>query len=155
MNTMQHVCDLMQDDYFLHRPAGSMGRAQSEIGRLNHLRSSLDIPTIGELDYNTMLGWQMMFAEPHVVECVAIATGDRVSRRLTDGKRFVWRADCQQPVLVEFSSDRNKFDAMVDELKRRLKEHNEEIAKLSKRQKKAKKMNKPEELVERTEVTAT
>ena len=147
------ITQLNEGDYFMFNPADGVNTAFKAVERLNFLRSGLDIPTIDNLDYNTMLGWQMLFAEPHVIECVAIATGDRVSRRLTDGKRFVWRADSADQPVVEFQSDRAKFDAMADELKRKLKDYQKEIEALSKKHKSRKK-NAPEELVERTEVLA-
>ena len=111
----------------LHGDEEDLNKQLLELAALNHLR---------------------IFAEPHIIDVVVLATGDRVSKRVTDGKRFIWyRGNTTQ---VEVVDARDDFEKRLVEMHKARKKFEQELAKAQKKRK-SKKMKK-EELEERTVV---
>lgn len=133
---------LYDDDCFFHLSDEAIEKAMAERLRIIAARAEIGDESEFEVDIE-------LYAEAHIIHAVAPATGSRVSKRVSDGKLFIWYEDI--PVL--WSDNRRRFDMRLKWLDEQKKALNKEQDRLRQKSK-TKKKNQEQEVEVRTLVAA-
>ncbi len=148
---MTAINRLQEGDCFLYVTAQCRKQAAQHF---RERMSILNTLCITPQAYDKLKYFQRMYAEPHIIECLTRESRDRVTVRVSDGKRFVWYV--KTPAIVEYVDSRDNFERRLQEIadsrKRLAKEMQELRGKAGQKARKSKKLQKPEELETRTEV---
>ena len=141
---------LAEGDCFFYLDEQDRVRAESSFrtfAELGGAGKELEGPLLGA----AMKEHASLYAEPHIVWTRVRKTGDVVSRRITDGKFFIWYDD--RPTEVqEAPGSRQEFETRLELMKKEKAQFNKQMKELDQKNRKSKKMNKDSEIVDRTEV---
>lgn len=134
--------DLNAGDCFFYTSPEEYAARERRIEAINDFRAAM-----GESRIDAALASQMIQATAgaYIVLTVVLATKERVTLSLSDGKRHIWYDPL---VTVRWSPDRSAFDARLEEMKQARKQMEAEEARAHRPH--SKKRNAPAELAERT-----
>ena len=128
------VNELSMNESFFYTPPSALRAAMDHLKRY---RAAQAYAGENEIDVNdeVVRSWARLYAEPHLVTGRVKQTGEVLSQRASDGKRFVWYN--KVPALVEVYDRPELFEARLRELQQQKKKLAEEEARMRKARKKA------------------
>lgn len=127
---------LAEGDCFLYDAQETREREGARLEKLSLLLASLDLDPIDPVGAQEHL---KQYAEPHIIVATVLATGHRISQRVSDGKRFIWyepaeveyvdRQDEFEERLRSMAEQRAKFDKLVSEMQRKRRKSKKQVMK--------------------------
>lgn len=136
------VRDLHEGDCFFYTSPEEWAARELRILALNEFRAS-----VGDKPLDPAEAAELVHATAHgyVVLTTVLATKERITLCLSDGKKHIWYDGL---IPVRFSPNRSAFDARMEQMRQARKRMEDEEARM--RRPRSKKKNAPEEISERT-----